>query len=279
LRTHSIVKYDNNLTADVNDIGQGPPLLLIHSAGMGAAQWRVLARALAGEFRCLAPNLRGYGRSSPWPEGKPAAIAAELALLEAVALRAGAPLHLVGHSMGAWLALELARRKPRGCVSLILIEPVVLGTLRAPGEEAPLAEVSAMIEDVLAAFARADVAAAMERFTDYWYGTGAWAEIPLAQRLPIFARAAKMRADVAAVWADRTPASAFAGIGVPTLVLSAERTTRAAARMAELLTAAVRGARREIVPEAGHMAPISHAAWLARRLADFVAESVKASHR
>ena len=236
---------------------------------MGAAQWRPLARRLSGAFRCLAPNLRGYGRSSPWPAGEPAAVAAEIALLEGVAAHAAAPLHLVGHSMGAWLALELARRNRARCASLILVEPVVLGTLRAPGEEAPLAEVSAMIRDVLAAFTRADVAAAMERFTDYWYGAGAWAAIPLAQRLPIFARAAKMRADVEAVWADRTPASSFAGIGVPTLMLSAERTTRAAARMSEILSAAVPGARREIIPDAGHMAPVSHAEWLAKRIQDF----------
>src|SRR3990170_3576342 len=102
-----LLYYDNGLAADVIDIGQGPPLLLIHSAGLGAAQWRVLARRLAGEYRCLAPNLRGYGRSSPWPEGRPAAIAAEIALLEAVAAPLAAPLRLVGHSMGAWLALEL----------------------------------------------------------------------------------------------------------------------------------------------------------------------------
>ncbi len=264
-----LLKYDHGLTADVIDIGQGPPLLLIHSAGMGAAQWRVLARGLGQDFRCLAPNLRGYGRSSPWPAGAPAEVAAELALLESVVAAAGAPLRLVGHSMGAWLALELARRAPERYASLALIEPVVLGALRRPGEEAALAEVGAMIEDVLAAFARGDVAAAMERFTDYWYGAGAWAAIPLAQRLPIFARAAKMRADVEAVWHDRTPVSAFSEVALPTLVLSAERTSRAARRMAELVAGALPQARRAVIAGAGHMAPITHADALGEMLREF----------
>jgi pimeloyl-ACP methyl ester carboxylesterase len=269
-----LLTYGKDLAADVIDFGQGPPLLLIHSAGMGAAQWRVLARALGETHRCIAPNLRGYGRSSPWPEGRPGEIAAELALLESVADTLASPLHLVGHSMGAWLALELARRAPRRYATLALIEPVILGALRAPGEEAPLAEVSAMIESVLAAFARGDVAAAMERFTDYWYGAGAWAKIPLAQRMPIFARAPKMRADVEAVWADRTAVSTFAGVAAPALVLSAARTTRAAARMAELIAATLPSATREIIPDAGHMAPITHAAWLAPRLERFFASAV-----
>jgi pimeloyl-ACP methyl ester carboxylesterase len=264
-----LLHYDRGLTADVIDFGQGRPRLLIHSAGMGAAQWRAFIKTVGDEYWCLAPNLRGYGRSSPWPNGRPAEISAELALLGSVADRAGAPLALVGHSMGAWLALELARRRPRQFDSLALIEPVVLGALRAPGEEAPLAEVGAMIEDVLAAFARGDAAAAMERFTDYWYGAGAWAAIPLAQRLPIFARAGKMRADVEAVWADRTPVSAFAGIALPTLVLSAERTTPAARRMADLVAGALPQARRGVIAEAGHMAPVTHAAALAAMLKEF----------
>jgi pimeloyl-ACP methyl ester carboxylesterase len=264
-----LLTYETELTAEVIDIGQGRPLLLIHSAGMGAAQWRAIVKVLGRDYRCLAPNLRGYGKSSPWPSGRPAELSAEIALLETVAGRAGAPLALVGHSMGAWLALELARRKPRQFDSLVLIEPVVLGALRAPGEEAPLAEVGAMIEGVLAAFAREDTAAAMERFTDYWYGAGAWAAIPLAQRLPIFARAGKMRADVEAVWADRTPVSSYADVAQPALVLSAERTTPAARRMAELVAATLPNARRAEIPGAGHMAPQSHALTLAEMLKGF----------
>jgi pimeloyl-ACP methyl ester carboxylesterase len=268
-----LYEYKHKLVVDVIDIGQGPPVLFVHSAGMGAAQWRGLARALGASFRCLAPNLRGYGRSSPWPSGAPAEIEAELDLLGG-ALAALAPrerVHLVGHSMGAWLALELARRERARFRSLALIEPVVLGALRAPGEEAPLAEVSAMIEDVLAAFARADIAAAMERFTDYWYGAGAWAKIPLAQRLPIFARAGKMHADVEAVWRDRTPVASFADVATPALILSAERTTPAAARMAALLEGALPRAKRAIIAGAGHMAPITDAAVCAALLRDFFA--------
>ncbi len=257
------------LTIDVVDRGAGPAVLLIHSAGMGAAQWRGLVAALAGHYRCLAPNLRGYGRSSPWPAGQPGEVGAELELLGAVLRDIPAPLQLVGHSMGAWLALELARREPQRFASLALVEPVVLGVLRAPGEEGALAEVGAMIGDVLAAFGRGDVAAAMERFTDYWYGAGAWDKIPLAQRLPIFARAAKMRADVQAVWADRTTLAAFAGIGCRTLVLSAENTTLAARRMAQLIAGVLPAAETATIAGAGHMAPVTHAAELAERLQDY----------
>ena len=265
----TLFEYNHGLPLDLIDIGQGLPLFLVHSAGMGAAQWRAITRRLSARWRCLAPNLRGYGRSAPWPEGKPGSLAAEIELLEAALEKFDGPFDLIGHSMGAWLTLELSLKYARRIKTLAIIEPVVLGTLRAPGEEAAFAEVKTMIEDVLAAFARGSTTAATERFTDYWYGPGAWAKIPLAQRLPIFARAEKMRADVAAVADDRTEASRYAGIEIPTLVLSAERTTPAARRMAEILAAALPRARFEIIPGAGHMAPVTDADALAARLERF----------
>lgn len=270
-----LLSYNHGLALDVTDTGQGPPVLLVHSAGMGAAQWRALSRRLGADFRCIAPNLRGYGRSEAWPGGVPSSLAAELELLEAALAMFEGKFELVGHSMGAWLALELALGHAARVASLTLIEPVVLGTLRAPGEEAALAEVKTMIDDVLAAFARGSTAAATERFTDYWYGSGAWAKIPLAQRLPIFARAGKMRADVAAVSHDRTPAARYAGIDLPALVLSAERTTPAARRMAEIIAAVLPRARMEILAGAGHMAPITDAAAVAGRLRSFFGSASK----
>ncbi len=267
-----LFEYNHGLALDLIDIGQGPAVFLVHSAGMGAAQWRALARRMADSHRCLAPNLRGYGRSSPWPEGQPASLAAEIELLEAALAKFEGQFDLVGHSMGAWLALEIALRHAPRIQTLALVEPVVLGTLRAPGEESAFAEVKTMIDDVLAAFARGSTAAATERFTDYWYGPGAWAKIPLAQRLPIFARAGKMRADVAAVSDDRTAAARYAKVGIPTLVLSAERTTPAARRMAEIVAATLPRARFEILAGAGHMAPVTDADAVAARLRKFFAE-------
>jgi pimeloyl-ACP methyl ester carboxylesterase len=255
-----------SLTIDVQERGRGNPIVLLHSAGLGAAQWRALTRELAGGYRCLAPNQRGYGRSSPWPEGAAGELAAELALVEAVLATLPPPTHLVGHSMGAWLALHLLRREPARFASAVLIEPVAIGVLRSEGEAAALAEVGSMIEDVLAAFARADISAAMTRFTDYWYGAGAWAKIPEAQRLPIFARAGKMRADVEAVWRDATPLGDYRAGGVPVLVLSAGATTPAARRMAELIAGQLPAARFATLSDAGHMAPMTHAPAVAAAL-------------
>lgn len=254
------------LVVDVKMRGTGGPVLLLHSAGLGATQWHALMRELECEFCCAAPNQRGYGQSSPWPAGVPSDLAAELALLEAVVAQLPGPVHIVGHSMGAWLALNLVRRDTFRFATMTLIEPVALGVLRSEHEAAALAEVSAMIEDMLDAFAGDNVNAAMERFTDYWYGEGAWARIPFAQRLPIHARAGKLHSDIRAIWADTIPLAEYAVPDMPCLVVSAEATTPAAQRMAQLLAERLCGGRREILASAGHMAPVTHAPALAAML-------------
>lgn len=250
------------------------PLLLLHSAGMGAGQWRNLISHMSDRFRLVAPNQRGYGRSEKWPEGTLTDFAAERAFLDTALDHIGGPVHLVGHSMGAFLALELARRAPARFPTLTLIEPVSLGVLHSAGAADALAEVGGMIERFCAACAGGNIDGAMETFTDYWYGTGAWQKIPKAQRLPIFARAGKMYQDVRAISADRTPAAAYRGLPMPALILTGERTTPAARRMAELIAAELRGARRAELPTAGHMAPVTHADLIARLIADHVAGAV-----
>lgn len=274
------VIHSRGLAVDLLDQGPGeadaPALLLLHSAGTGAGQWRNLIARLSDCFRLVAPNQRGYGRSETWPNGMTTDFAAERAFLEAVIDHVGEPVHLVGHSMGAFLALELARRAPARFPTLTLVEPVSLGLLRDAGAADALAEVGGMIERFCAACAAGNIGGAMEIFTDYWYGAGAWAKIPQAQRLPIFARAGKMHQDVRAIWADETPGAVYGALPMPVLILTGERTTPAARKMADLVAAHVPRARQAVLPTAGHMAPVTHADLIADLVADHVAEAGRA---
>ena len=182
-------------------------------------------------------------------------------------------VHLVGHSLGAWLALGACRRHPGRFASLTLIEPVALGLLHVGGESAARDEVGDMIGDFVRHHRAGDTAAAMERFTDYWYGAGAWVALPAAQRLPIFARAGKMAADVRGAWADRTPLEAYADAFENPLILGAEHTSFAARRMADLLAGAMAGARFRQIEGAGHLAPATHVAEVAALLSAHLAST------
>src|ERR1700752_1336507 len=84
-----------------------PAMVFLHGAGMDHTVWQLPARSFAWHgHSVLAPDLPGHGRS----EGPALASVAEMAvwvakLLDAAGVREAA---LVGHSMGAAIALEAA---------------------------------------------------------------------------------------------------------------------------------------------------------------------------
>ena len=89
----------------VKAIGKGPAVIALHGAATTVGhQW---ARALADRFRVYLPFHPGFGESGPAPHvrGTQDLVIHYLHLLPA--LKVDRP-HLVGHSMGGWMAAEIA---------------------------------------------------------------------------------------------------------------------------------------------------------------------------
>ncbi len=100
--------------------GGNPPVLLIHGLGSAGVDWALQFGPLeeAG-YRVLAPDMRGFGRSSAPPEVTVQAMAEDAALFLD---RVGAvPAHVVGISMGGAVALQLALDHPEKVRSLVLV--------------------------------------------------------------------------------------------------------------------------------------------------------------
>lgn len=111
---------------EAREEGSGPPLLLLHGWPQHSGAWsRVLPR-LAENYRVLAPDLRGLGRS-PAPPGdyrKHTLVQDVLAFLDE---RGVDRFRVIGHDWGGWitwlLALEHPRRVERA-VALDIVPPV-----------------------------------------------------------------------------------------------------------------------------------------------------------
>jgi pimeloyl-ACP methyl ester carboxylesterase len=91
------------------DEGKGPAVVIGHCSSASHKEWLPLIETLRSDWRVLAPDFIGYGRSDPWPAEEPFSTDADVNVLLAVAKKTKGPLHLVGHSYGAALALEAAR--------------------------------------------------------------------------------------------------------------------------------------------------------------------------
>jgi pimeloyl-ACP methyl ester carboxylesterase len=99
--------------------GEGPPLVLAHGALSDSRVWRWQLDALSDEFTVVAWDAPGCGQSADPPETFRLPEYADVlaGLIAAVGLGRA---HVLGHSFGGALALELARRHPELVASLIL---------------------------------------------------------------------------------------------------------------------------------------------------------------
>lgn len=108
--------------------GSGEPLLYLHGAGL-TRNWLPLYELLSQSFDVIVPEHPGFGdtKMPPWLKSVDDLVLHYDALLDALGLEG---VHLVGHSLGAWVAASLAYTYPKRFRSLTLITPV---GLRVPG--------------------------------------------------------------------------------------------------------------------------------------------------
>jgi pimeloyl-ACP methyl ester carboxylesterase len=107
--------------------GSGEPLVLIHGIGSCWQVWRPVLPLLEASHEVLALSLPGYGRSAPLA-GEPTVPALVDAVEEAMDGLGLDTAHLVGNSLGGWIAAELAARGRAR--SVVALSPAGLWTRR-----------------------------------------------------------------------------------------------------------------------------------------------------
>jgi pimeloyl-ACP methyl ester carboxylesterase len=113
------IETGNGTTISVTSIGAGEPVVLVHGTTGSRADWAFVAPQLAAQFRVITYDRRGRGESGDGPDYS---LEAEADDLLAVLAWVGAPVHLVGHSFGARLAM-LAQQSNADISTLVLYEP------------------------------------------------------------------------------------------------------------------------------------------------------------
>ena len=97
-------------------------MLLLHGVGGTWHAWDPVLTALEARHDVLAPSLLGHGGATPIAPGVETTLDALVDGLEAELDHAGLDrVHIVGNSLGGWLAIELARRGRAR--SLVLFSP------------------------------------------------------------------------------------------------------------------------------------------------------------
>jgi pimeloyl-ACP methyl ester carboxylesterase len=115
----------------VDEAGAGEPLVLLHGLATTREIWGRVLPMLSQDRRVVTVDLPGFGDSEPVGAGFPLDDVADRIARGLAARGIRGPLDLVGHSLGAGVALTLAARRPRAVRRLVLVAPAGLAPLPA----------------------------------------------------------------------------------------------------------------------------------------------------
>jgi pimeloyl-ACP methyl ester carboxylesterase len=215
-----------------------PPLVCVHGAGSSSVVWMEVVRRLSPQRRVIAPDLPGHGQSDRWhaPDDVSIAMYRDAVGTVCAQLKVERAI-LIGHSMGALVALDAAAAWPERVAGLILVN----GGVRLPVAPEVFVKLTGDFTRFGKWLARVVWSPATPRDVVERWGTVAFTadqEITLADFRSV------ERYD-GAVTATR--------VRTPTLVLGGEDDLMTPPKLTRELAAAITGARAVVVPGAGHM--------------------------
>jgi pimeloyl-ACP methyl ester carboxylesterase len=261
----------NGTTLHVEDTGApsggpaGPTIAFSHGLLWNTELFAPQIAALRARHRCIAWDHRGQGRSAAdWRH----TIDMELVWQDAVALleQLGvAPVVFVGLSMGGFVGMRMAARRPDLLSKLILVE--------TSAEPEPLENVPRY--RLLTAITRAiGPRVVKSRVTPIMFGKTFLADPARAAERERYSEILVSRKDI---WRavngviDRAPiAPELPRIKTPTLIIVGEEDTATVPAKSERLHAAIAGSRLVRVPRAGHSSSVEEPAAVTAAITEFL---------
>ena len=239
-------------------MGKGPrEALFLHCSLAHSGAWKGVAAELDDKLHMVAFDHLCHGQSADWDEtgdyGDDSTAVAKTFLQDA-------PIDLVGHSFGACVALRVALEAPEKVRSLVLIEPVLFSVARAISKENEVgyeAENKTMHD----ALVRGDRHSAAKAFIDAWGSEQGFDSLPeaaqdaMAAQIHIVPASQNMLFDDSA---NMLAVGRLEALKCPVLLVRGGLSPDVMAQINGGLAARLPNATRVTIPEAGHMAPISH---------------------
>lgn len=228
------------------------PALALHCMMGSSAYWEPIAKRLEGRVDLFGFDMPGHGRSGPWAE-QPGGTDFHTAVTRIAAAFIDRPLDLIGHSLGATVALRIAVAAPEAVRSLTLIEPVLFAA-------ASDADQSVRDREMAACLAEGRPEEAVRHFIDVW-GVHPFDDLPPVVRQTMIDQIRLVASTDETLSRDGANILGDGGleqIDAPVLIVAGERSPPVIHRIADALADRLPDVGRAIVPDAGHMLPLTH---------------------
>jgi pimeloyl-ACP methyl ester carboxylesterase len=246
-----------------DDIGQGAPVVFLHAFPLDRTMWAPQTSALAGEWRCITIDTRGFGNSlGAGPFGVDRYADDVLAVLDAAGVERAT---ILGLSMGGYVALALWRRAPERVRALVLADT-------RPGADVP--DTRERRRELIALAREKGVAAVVDRQLVGLLGKTTrdrHAEIESAVRaIGTRASAEGIVGALEALLARPDSTATLPTISVPTLVIVGDEDVLTPPKEARSMHGAIRRSRLEVITQAGHLSNMERPAAFNVVLSEFL---------
>jgi 3-oxoadipate enol-lactonase len=248
-----------------------PGIVLIHGYTGNHRNWALTVKPLlAAGYRTLSPDNPGHGESAAPPTFEPYELGRVADVLYELAVGLDfEPAIVIGHSMGGAIAEEYALRHRKAVRALVLIGSAG----GASGEER--SAMARHIDDLRDEHARGGMAAVFDRLTELGLRPG-FDALPEAMRRLVRSEFAKTswpgyEFGGLALRTRRETLSGLADFDAPTLIIHGENESAELKRVSSDLERTIRGARRVVVPRAGHNTQLDAPEAFNRELLAFLA--------
>lgn len=240
-------------------IGSGPSLVIVPGALGLAMDWSFVANALGDRVTCCPIDRRGKGRSGL---GSGFSVEAEAADIKAVLDAAGPDTCLLGHSSGALMALEAARRNP--VRKLVIYEPPFY--YKGPAVDSLMARYKAKLNEggndaAIELFCRDELKMTDDQIA-FMRSTPAWGVlVSLAPTLP---------AEWEAIWTFDPQVKNYKDLAMPVLLITGGMTENNPSYATDELLQLLPDARKVVIPGQGHMGHLAAPDVIAKEIAAFL---------
>lgn len=243
-----------------NSIDDVRTIACLHSSGGSGRQWGALKEYIGSRYDVLTPDLVGYGQSE-FEYGSRFGIDDEVELVAGHIRAAGGKAHVVGHSYGGAVAIQVALRHPELVASLSVYEPVMFSLLMTgQGLSREFDEVERVADAIASQLDTIHGRWQGARdFINYWADGDAWHALENRQHARFASLMPKVSAEFVALNQVGTTARDLAAMQVPLRLVYGTATRKPALRIAELIAAGVDGVDAHVIDGVGHMAPVTHA--------------------
>lgn len=256
----------------VEERGSGEPLLLIHGWGMHGGMWGSVAERLARDFRVIAVDLPGHGKSAGGRGSEEESCLTLDSIVDEFSAQFDGPLNLCGWSLGGQVAMRWAQRHPQQVNRLALVASTPCFVRRTDWD-------CAMAEQTLAEFAGAleqNYALTLRRFLALQVrGSENERELLASLRNALFSRGepelAALRSGLN-ILRDCDLREALPQIAMPALVIAGARDTLTPPDASRYLAERMPQARLTVLAGAAHAPFLSHPDSFAECLKDFLDE-------